>query len=366
MEKGLMNKFQCGFRKRKSTIHNLIRLAEHIFKWFNKKPSGRTVFVFIDAEKAFDTIWLNGLRKLLYDAKIPTKIVRWISSFLNNRRGRVKVNDILSSEVTLSAGVPQGSILAPLLYIFFIRGMPSEFSEEILSSFYADDTCYGASDNTHARRKVFVSSHLQRILLELESFCSKWRIRLNPDKTWCVNFFKNSKNDNTPRLYLKGELLKYKKVCTFLGIKLDQSLSFSDHINDIVSRAKKRLNLLKSIRGQSLGASPETLLYTYRTFIRPILEYGCILFPHASDAFLRKLQNVEILAIKIAYRLPTWSTNTWCYDLIKFTPILQRLKNLSKKFIAANQSDDLVNPLLENLRPSMTGLHSPLFKAKNF
>ena len=242
----------------------------------------------------------------------------------------------------------------------------SELSEEIMSSFYADDTCYGASDSTHARRKVFVSSHLQQILLDLESFCSKWRIRLNPDKTWCVNFFTNSKNDNTPRLYLKGELLQYKKVCTFLGIKLDQSLSFTEHISDIVSRAKKRLNLLKALRGQTWGASPETLLYTYRTFIRPILEYGCILFSHANEELLKKIQSVEILAIKIAHSLPPWATNTWCYDLITFNPILHRLKELSKKFISANQSDELINPLLENLKPSMTGLHSPLFKAKNF
>ena len=247
---------------------------------------GRSVFVFIDAEKAFDTVWSNGLRILLHNAKLPIRIIRWLSSYLQNRRGCVKINEIISNEVTLSAGVPQGSILAPLLYIFFIRGMPSKCSEEILSSFYADDTSYGASDSHHARRKVFVSSHLQKILLDLESFCSKWRIRLNPDKTWCMNFFRDSKNENYPRLYLKGELLKYKKNCTFLGIQLDQTLSFKDHIDNIVSRSKKRLNLLKALRGQTWGASPETILYSYRTYVRPILEYGSILFSNTSDTLL--------------------------------------------------------------------------------
>ena len=78
--------------------------------------------------------------------------------------------------------------------------MPSELSEEIMSSFYADDTSYTASDTTHKSRTVFAGTHLQRILIELEFFCTKWRIKLNPDKTCCVNYHINKSNDNTPRL----------------------------------------------------------------------------------------------------------------------------------------------------------------------
>ena len=114
-------------------------------------------------------------------------------------------------------------------------------------------------------------------------------MKLNPGKTWYQNFFINSANDNTPRLWLGGELLKYKKTSKFLGITFDQTLSFSDHINDIVTRAKRRLNLLKALRGQTWGASPETILYSYRTFVRPLLEYGNILFAHSKEHLQRKL-----------------------------------------------------------------------------
>ena len=74
---GLMNKYQCGFRKGKSTTHQLLRLAEHVSAWFNKKPSGRTVAIFIDAEKAFDSIYHSGLKKMLQEAKFPKSIIRW-------------------------------------------------------------------------------------------------------------------------------------------------------------------------------------------------------------------------------------------------------------------------------------------------
>ena len=162
-----------------------------------------------------------------------------------------------------------------------------------MSSFYADDICYSASDNTHKSRKCFAATHLQEILCELESFCSKWRIRLNPDKTVVLNSFKNRENDNTPRLWLRGELLKYEKSCKFLGVTFDSNHTFKEHIDDIVTRAKKRLNLLRALRGQSWGASPETLLYSYRTYVRPLLEYSCILFAYSDEFLLRKIQAVE-------------------------------------------------------------------------
>ena len=133
--------------------------------------------------------------------------------------------------------------------------MPTIVSDEILTSFYADDTAYAASDSQHKKRKNFVSGHLQPILTQLEMFCTKWHMGLNADKTWCMNFFTNSANDNTPRLYLKGELLKYKKECKFLGFLFDQKLSNKAHILDVVNRCKKRLNFLKAIRGKTWGAT---------------------------------------------------------------------------------------------------------------
>ena len=151
-----------------------------------------------------------------------------------------------------------------------------------------------------------------------------------------LNFNINTPNNNTPRLWLRGELIKYKKSFKFLGITFDSQMNFHDHINDIVTRAKKWLNLLKALRGQSWGASPETILYSYRSYVRPLLEYSCILFAHSSDSMLRKLQAIETSAIKIAFRLAPWATNTSCYNLVTFPRILTRLQTLSKEFINYN------------------------------
>ena len=143
-------------------------------------------------------------------------------------------------------------------------------------------------------------------------------------------------------------------------------MTFEHHIEDIVTRANKRLNLLKAIRGQKWGASPETLLYTYRTYVRPILEYGCVLYSHERENLLSKIQSVEVKAIKIAHRLPPWATNTWCYDLINFENITNRMKKLSKSFIDKNCDDEFIKTLIEDTKPSMTGHHSPMYKILNF
>ena len=226
IEKKLLNPYKTGFQKWKSTTHQVLKLAEHIHKWFNKRPTGRTVSIFIDAAKAFDSVWHDGLRKMLHDAEISQEYVRWISSFLSNRYGKIRVNDFLSKEFILAAGVPQGSIISPLLYIFFVKDLPTEVTDRMISSFYADDSSYAASDHLHRSSKIFVTDLLQPILQKLETFCAKWRVGLNPNKTWCVNFHLTKDNNNTPHLYLQGNILKYQKSFKFLGITFDQSLSF--------------------------------------------------------------------------------------------------------------------------------------------
>ena len=115
-----------------------------------------------------------------------------------------------------------------------------------------------------------------------------------------------------------------------------------------------------------MGANSETIMYTYRTFIRPLLEFGAVLYAYAEDSLLEKIQAIETTAIKIAFDLPPWTLNYWCYKQITFTPILERLKLLAKSFIQKNKKDFLVKPLIEDARPSINGLHSSVFKILNW
>ena len=122
------------------------------------------------------------------------------------------------------------------------------------------------------------------------------------------------------------------------------------------------MNLLKAIKGKDWGANPDTILYTYKSYIRPIIEYGSILFAHADYKLLSKLQAIETKAIKIAFRLPPWTTNFWCYKMINFENILDRIKSKAKIFLKKNSEDELIKPLIKEAKPSNIGFHSPIYK----
>ena len=105
---------------------------------------------------------------------------------------------------------------------------------------------------------------------------------------------------------------------------------------------------------------------TYKSYIRPLLEYGSILFCHSDESILKKIQAIEIDAIKVAYQLPPWTLNHFCYKFINFDNILQRIKKLGKQFIDKNKEDNLIKPLIENAKPSLNGNHSPVYKILNW
>ena len=171
---------------------------------------------------------------------------------------------------------------------------------------------------------------------------------------------------NPPNLYLRNELLTFEKEAKFLGVMFDQKLTFENHILELTKKCKNRLNLLKSMCGNGWGANSETILYTYRTYIRPLMEYGAVLYAYGDESLLQKIQAIETTAIKIAFDLPPWTLNYFCYKHITFTPILDRLKHLAKSFIRKNKNDFLVKPLVDEATPSITGLHSCVYKIINW
>ena len=128
----------------------------------------------------------------------------------------------------------------------------------------------------------------------------------------------------------------------------------------------KRLNLLKALTGRKWGANSDTILYSYRTFIRPLIEYSAVLIAHTDQSMLKKMTAIETHAIKLAFDLPPWSLNTFCYDLVTFPPITDRLKKLAKQFVEKNTNDFLLKTFIETAKPSSNGTHSPIYRALNW
>ena len=150
------------------------------------KKHKKAVGVFLDVEKAFDAVWLEGLKYKLGTVVIglPTKMIRLLSSFLTNKHLRVNQDSAMSNKIELKAGTPQGSALSPLLFIFYVNDTPKP-PREVLISKFADDMAAWAIQKQEKRVEKFIQTHLDSLF----DWCNKWKIKLNPSKTQ-VGLFK--------------------------------------------------------------------------------------------------------------------------------------------------------------------------------
>ena len=133
---------------------------------------------FLDVEKAFDNVWHNGRRYKIFMLDLPTKMTRWLSDFLIGRVIQVNVNGFLSDKICPVAGVPQSSVMSPLLFLIYVNDLPKPHHSQNSKFQFADDTAlWAASKNVQLAAKP-----LRKDLRKLAKWCAKWRIKLNPEK----------------------------------------------------------------------------------------------------------------------------------------------------------------------------------------
>ena len=163
------------------------------------------VAAFLDAEKAFDNVWHNGLRYKIFMLDLPTNMKRWLPDFLVGRVIQVHANVFLSDKISPTAGVPRGSVMSPLLFLIYVNDLPKPHHRQNSKSQFADDTVLWAA----SKNAQFAAKLLREDLRKLAKWCAKWRIKLNPEKTKVIIFSRSPlARKSEPALKLYGERLK--------------------------------------------------------------------------------------------------------------------------------------------------------------
>ena len=335
---GFINKYQSGFRQNKSTDDHLFRLSQSVMESFNMGE--HVVAAFLYVEKAFDNVWHNGLRYKIFMLDLPTKMTRWLSDFLVGRVIQVNVNGFLSDKISPAAGVPQDSVLSPLLFLIYVNDLPKPHHRQNSKCQFADDTAlWAASKNVQ-----FAAKLLRKDLRKLAKWCAKWRIKLNPEKTKVIIFSRSSLPRNSePILKLYGERLKICPQVKFLGITFDSKLTFQKHFEEILERCNTRYHRVRLIVNKKWGPSPSTILQIYKQCVRPIFEYGSLSTITTSDTIISKIQRLQNKFIRLALRLPKYISVKLLHDSSGLPYVKDRLLS------CATRTSERIskNPLVE-------------------
>ena len=283
----LFSDFQYGFRSSRSTADLLTVLSDRIARAFNR--SGATRAVALDISKAFDRVWHAGLLHKLRPYGISGQIFSLISSFLSNRRLRVVLDGKSSQEYPVNAGVPQGSILGPTLFLLYINDLPDDVICDI--AIYADDTtlysrCDRAAD---LWQQLELTSELESDLQDTVDWGKKWLVDFNAGKTELVTFDR-SNNNGSIDVKMVGSILEEKSSFKMLGLTFSSKLDWGSYIFSIAKTASKKIGAL--IRSMKF-LSPEVTLYLYKSTIRPCMEYCCHVWAGAPSCYLDLLDKLQ-------------------------------------------------------------------------
>lgn len=327
---------QFGFRAHHGTIEQIHRVANTVRQALEKKEYCSAVF--LDVQQAFDRVWHKGL---LYKLKIhfPNTIFQIIKSYLQDRMFQVKIEDSLSSINNIQAGVPQGSVLGPILYTVFTADLP--VSDEVVTATYADDT---AVLSTH-RDPVMASLKLQTHLDKVKTWLNKWRMKASAAKSVHITF--TLKRDDCPLVKLDGTVLPQKTVAKYLGLHLDRKLMWKEHIKAKREQADKKMRDLHWLIGRQSSLTLENKLIIYKCIIKPVWTYGIELWGSASHSNIEILQRFQNKTLKTLISAPWFIKNSEVHEYLEMPTIREQIEISCKAY--KNRLEVHKNPLAKAL-----------------
>lgn len=280
---------QAGFRPNRSCVDQVLSLTTFIEASFQKKQ--KTSAVFIDLTAAYDTVWRHGIIYKLLQVVPCLKIGNLLNSMLSNRSFQVVMGNKISPPRKLNNGLPQGSVLAPLLFSLYIADIPETTSRKFG---YADDWALAVS---HKDLDI-TESILTRDLSLIGTYFRKWKLQPNAAKTEVTTFHLNNRLANKElQIQFEGRMLQHNRNPKFLGVILDRTLSFKHHLSGTAAKINTRNNILQKLCGTTWGSSAITLRISALGLVYPVAEYCAAVWINSAHTRLVDVQLNQTMRI---------------------------------------------------------------------
>ena len=368
----LITKNQSGFRPGDSTSNQLLYLINEIHKAFDDPKSLEVRAVFLDISKAFDKVWHDGLNFKLKQNGICGSLIKLFGNYLHNRKQRVVLNGFYYDYSIIESGVPQGSVLGPLLFLIYINDFEKKIRTNV--KFFADDTMLFSI----VKDPVISANTLNDDLDIIYQWAHQWKMEFNPDPTKQateVLFSCKKVSPNHPQLIFNGTDVVKVNEQKHLGLILQPGLSFEKHLNEKIIKAKKNIGLLKHL---SNFLPLKTLDQMYKTLVRSHLDYCDVIYhipsimhqPPLGMTLNSLMEKVE----KIQYQAALAITGAWqgssrskMYDELGWETLSDRRKCRRvlqiHKIINNNTISYLKDKLPANCKEMLSGIIRTTFHA---
>ena len=281
---------QFGFRAGCSTTHSLVSIIESINNTIEQKKFGCGVF--IDLKKAFDTVNHNILLQKLEHYGIRQNTLLWFESYLCNRKQYVSLNGSDSELKDITCGVPQGSVLGPILFLLYINDLPN-ISKKLNFFLFADDTNIYLDDiNLNTLEKT-----MNKELKNLYEWLCINRLSLNISKTNFVIFHAINKPKFPITILINKQAIDEVKYVKYLGVLIDSNLTFKFHIDELTKKVSRGTGILFKLRH---FVTTKILINVYYAIIYPFLLYGITIWGSTSKTLLNPLHILQKKFVRLA------------------------------------------------------------------
>ncbi|KAL7296992.1 hypothetical protein TKK_0009427 [Trichogramma kaykai] len=320
-EEHIIPEHQFGFRECHSTIEQVNRIVVKIRSAFERKQYCSAVF--LDVAQAFDKVWHTSLLHKIR-LKFPENIYLLLKSYLENRTFQVKFNNIITKLYNINAGVPQGSVLGPTLYLIYTSDIP--LANDVTTATYADDTSLLSSPSD----PTIASINLQGHLTAVQNWFRNWRIKINENKSAHITF--TLRRDSCPAVTLNGIPVPQYNEVKYLGMHIDRRLTWKTHIWTKRKQLGLKLKKLYWLIGRNSALTLDNKLLLYKSLIKPIWTYGIQLWGAASKSNINIIERFQSKVLRILVNAPWYVTNESIRKDLGFATAAEEIQRLSTSY----------------------------------